>query len=356
MTTPAQMRNQVEAVLGKRFPSAFAMRPPAPLEFVPSGIAEVDAALFGGLPMGAITELTGEHSCGRTTLVLSALAGITRQGWAGAYVDASDALDPVSAAALGVDLRRLLWVRAKPSHRGDLHAGTSAAADVGRDSIVPVPVAEIFRGGGHHPRHEAVGLDRAIGRLFQQHDLRTDFTPLCSQSTRRPQLQPVNYTPIPISVTAPLEPPVVSSITFALPETRRTRRYGNWMRLEQALRAADLLLNTGGFCAIVLDLADISPEQARSVPPATWYRFRLQAEKLRTLFLVMSREPCANCCATVSVHCGPACVEWRQAVSTSPCLLAGLRYRVNVEHRRTQGFTRKKPATSEPVFWSSRAT
>ena len=52
----------------------FRMRPA--LEFVPSGVAALDA-LTGGLPRGAITDLYGPASSGRTSLLLSILAGAT---------------------------------------------------------------------------------------------------------------------------------------------------------------------------------------------------------------------------------------------------------------------------------------
>src|ERR1700723_2868584 len=88
--------------------SQLAVRP-AP-EMVSSGIAEMDA-LTGGLPRGCLTEICGPASSGRTTVLLAALAAATRRGEFCAVVDASDALDPQSAAAAGVDLDRLLWVR-----------------------------------------------------------------------------------------------------------------------------------------------------------------------------------------------------------------------------------------------------
>ena len=112
MNTAAELRKQVESALAGRIPAALSFRPPVASELVPCGVAEVDAALGGGLPLGAITELTGAASSGRTTLALATLAGVTRQGAACVYVDVSDSLDPLSAAALGVDLRRLLWVSA----------------------------------------------------------------------------------------------------------------------------------------------------------------------------------------------------------------------------------------------------
>ena len=78
---------------------------------VPSGIEWLDARLGGGLPCGAISEVTGPSSSGRTGLVLAALARSTQTGGIAAYVDATDCLDPRSAEQAGVVLDRLLWIR-----------------------------------------------------------------------------------------------------------------------------------------------------------------------------------------------------------------------------------------------------
>jgi hypothetical protein len=82
---------------------------PAP-DMVSSGIRELDA-LTGGLPRGCLTEICGPASSGRTSILLAALAQATRRGEVCALVDASDALHPASAAAAGVQLEHLLWVR-----------------------------------------------------------------------------------------------------------------------------------------------------------------------------------------------------------------------------------------------------
>jgi hypothetical protein len=82
---------------------------PSP-ETASSGIRQVDA-LTGGLPRGCLTEVSGADSSGRTSLMLSALAAATRREEICALIDVSDAFDPYSAAAAGVDLDRLLWVR-----------------------------------------------------------------------------------------------------------------------------------------------------------------------------------------------------------------------------------------------------
>lgn len=76
-----------------------------------SGDPALDSALLGGLPRGAVSELHGPASAGRTGLALALVSGVTRRGALAAFVDPGDHLDPGSAAAAGVDLERLLWLR-----------------------------------------------------------------------------------------------------------------------------------------------------------------------------------------------------------------------------------------------------
>jgi hypothetical protein len=116
--------------------------------------------------------------------------------------------------------------------------------------------------------------------------------------------------------------------------------------LEQALRATDLLLNAGGFRAMVLDMGDIRPELARRVPLATWYRFRLQAEKARVLFLLLTRISCAGSCAAMSVCFEEAKADWRQTAENGPWLLSGLRCHISVARNRVADMFRKKPVAS----------
>jgi len=84
-------------------------------ECLPTGIASLDALLTQGqtegFPRGAISEILGPESSGRTTLVHSLLAASTAQLEICAYVDTEDSFDPVSAAAAGVALSQLVWIR-----------------------------------------------------------------------------------------------------------------------------------------------------------------------------------------------------------------------------------------------------
>jgi recombination protein RecA len=82
-----------------------------PSSLVPIDVAALDACLRGGLPRGQLSELAGPRSSGRMTLLLQMMAAATARGEIVALVDMLDRLDVASAAAAGVDMSRLLWIR-----------------------------------------------------------------------------------------------------------------------------------------------------------------------------------------------------------------------------------------------------
>jgi len=106
----AILRARLESAFGERISSPFTDLDRRVFESVPTGIASLDA-VTGGLPRGAITEIFGPASSGRTSLMVSILAEATAGEEVGALVDGVDAFDPKSAAAGGIELNRLLWVR-----------------------------------------------------------------------------------------------------------------------------------------------------------------------------------------------------------------------------------------------------
>lgn len=77
------------------------------------GLPDVDDRLGGGVPVGAVTEVTGAPSSGRTSAVTALLAQVTSRHETAAYIDALDSFDPASSARKGVELSRLLWVRCR---------------------------------------------------------------------------------------------------------------------------------------------------------------------------------------------------------------------------------------------------
>ncbi len=79
------------------------------VETVPTGALSLDLALgVGGLPRGRVTEIYGPESSGKSTLAMHVVAEAQRNGGVCAYIDAEHAMDPVYAAAIGVDVDQLL--------------------------------------------------------------------------------------------------------------------------------------------------------------------------------------------------------------------------------------------------------
>jgi|SRR5687767_6171502 len=106
----ALSKAEIESDIASRFGDAFRIHEKAAPETLSTGIAEVDT-LTGGIPRGAITEIFGPRSSGRTSLLYSLLAYATAHDEICALVDTNDVFAPTAAAAAGIDLDRLLWVR-----------------------------------------------------------------------------------------------------------------------------------------------------------------------------------------------------------------------------------------------------
>src|SRR6202165_847966 len=106
----ASAKREIESALANGFGAVCQQRQKQPAEIVPTGVGEIDARL-DGFPRGAITEIHGTASSGRTSLLLSALAVATLHEEACALVDTSDTFVLSSAGNARVDCDRLLWVR-----------------------------------------------------------------------------------------------------------------------------------------------------------------------------------------------------------------------------------------------------
>ncbi len=241
---------------------------------VSAGIAALDA-MTGGLPCGALTEICGPASSGRTSLLLATVAAITQQGKACALVDVTDSFDPLSAASAGIDLRQLLWVRCN---------GVVTKRD-------PAKVTRYIE--NDFGVHEAV-------------EVRTDA---------------------PISA------------------ARATRKLA-FRKLEQGLRAADLLIQGGGFSLIVLDAADLAPEITRKVPMTTWFRFRRAVENTPTAFLLLTRTAVASGCASLSLRMDRTAT--RKTSQADRPTHARLLYGLEVSVEMVRGSAPKKQPKSVP--------
>jgi hypothetical protein len=81
-------------------------------------------------------------------------------------------------------------------------------------------------------------------------------------------------------------------------------------RLETTLRVTDMILHSGGFGLILLDLCDIAPAALDRVPVSYWYRFRRAIEHSRTLMLILARQSVARSCATRQFGLRQQTIQW----------------------------------------------
>jgi len=339
MSSAATLRRQIEAALSQRIPSALTPAAKTTRELFPTGNAAIDAMLHGGFPAAAVTEMIGPECCGRTALALSSLAELTKAGRVCAWIDVSDTLSPESAAASGVDLKRLLWVRCGVQPAGQATAASDKDVTVPEKCFAHPAVKRGLHGGGFgpHPRTEAKGLSDGVSGLLRQNAT----APRCAEPQRRVRAERPVFE-------LDAAPPSVSrkvSTTGVKP----------WPRIEQGLRATDLLLQAGGFSAIVLDLGSIAPEHVSRIPLATWFRYGAAAERSRTSVLLLTQHACSKSSAGLVLRL--------EAGSPHDCegtVLAGFERRLEVSRQRFTEVSkkvvpfRKPPQRANAADWQSK--
>lgn len=341
MLTATTIRFQIESALAKKIPSALNPRPRMIRPVLETGVENLDELLQGGLPVGALTELIGPECSGRTSVAHSFIARMTGANKVCAWIDVSDAFDPVSAAAVGVHLKKLLWVRCGVRQTDTARIGKRFVLP--EKYLVPHPVKKGLHGGGFgpHPRTEVRGLSDAVADLLHQ----DSTAQRCAEPLHRPRPQKENSERSSASAVYPVQTP---------------RRGKQFDAIEQGVRSADLLLQTGGFSAIVLDLASIPPEFVARIELSTWHRYRLAAERTQSTILLLTQYSCAKSSSELQLRLLPASeIEDENAVFT------GMQPHVEVVRQRfTQNENsnsnvvplRKSPQNAHAASWQNPTT
>lgn len=338
MPSANSIRMQIEASLSGRIPSALSPVPRVLRQTSSTGISAIDDVLDGGLPLGALTEMVGPECSGRTSLALSFLAHLTQAGKVCAWIDVSNSLRPESVAAAGIDLDRLLWVRCGVGQNSRGIGISEVVFTLPEKYMLALPTKKGLHGGGFgsHPRNEQKGLSHAVSDLFPPQALAAR----CAEPQRRVAKEPEQFEPVTIPMATLKE--ATAAIT-------------PWTRLEQALKATDLLLHGGGFSAIVLDMGSIAPNFALRVPLATWFRYRAAAERSQVSILLLSQHACAKSSAELVLQ-----MESQDARSDERTVFTGLHHHLEIQRQR---FTQssnvvplKKPAQrAHGVSWKSQS-
>jgi recombination protein RecA len=332
MSTAQYLRAQIEANLAKRIPSALTPSPKTAYTVAPTGIREVDELLHGGFPIGALSEIVGPECSGRTSLALTFVANLTQAGKVCAWVDVSDTFHPESAAAIGVDLSRLLWIRCGHTENASLPNISDRGLHVAEKPLkrkTGLPPA-----GGSHPRMEANGLSDAVSDLLT-------IAPRCAEA--QPKTRPRSLSDQ-SRQSGPQLTPFPSSQTKASPKRK------SWSRVEQGLRVSDLLLQAGGFSCIVLDMGSLNAEYSLRVPLATWFRFRAAAERLQSNVVLLTQHACSRNSAGLVLRLDPGNV-----LGEDGTIFTGLEHRADLTRQRfAQGNVlplRKQPQSVQAAHW-----
>jgi hypothetical protein len=122
----------------------------------------------------------------------------------------------------------------------------------------------------------------------------------------------------------------------------RSAKKGSAMRvelqpLEQAFRAADMILQAGGFTLMAVDLAGIEEKLLQKIPLTTWFRFSRAMERMAAALLFLTPSPLARSCAALTLRVRMRRPEWKKTSAVPlphATLLAGLEIEAEIVRAR----------------------
>jgi hypothetical protein len=121
--------------------------------------------------------------------------------------------------------------------------------------------------------------------------------------------------------------------------------------LEQAFKAADIIVQNGGFGLIAVDLGNIEERLLRKVPLSTWFRFARVVEKMPTALVFLLSHPAAQSCSALTLHLSSNCARWQGLSQVSHAhFLSGIEYGIEIGRSRM-----RKPVQSVPEDFTANA-
>jgi hypothetical protein len=234
--------------------------------------------------------------------------------------------------------RRLLWVRCGVSET--VSEQETRKFILPSECFTPKPVLKGLHGGGHgtHPRNEVKGLSAAVGKFLSDETVRARCAEPISKPRPTPQTFAPNLRPASTSVRTP----------------RRGRAYD---AVEQALRSADLLIQTGGFSAVILDFGEIASEVVSRIDLSTWHRYRVAAEQTQASIVLLSQYPCAKSSSELQLR-----LSSLEDTNEERTVFTGLSAHVEVLRQRFRQTPsnvvpmRKPPQSVREARWTHRAS
>jgi hypothetical protein len=146
------------------------------------------------------------------------------------------------------------------------------------------------------------------------------------------------------------DPESADAVGVCLSRLLWVRCSGRGMKaVEQAFKAADILIQNGGFGVIALDLGNVEEKLIRKVPLTTWFRFARVMEALPTALVVLLTHSAAQSCAALTLNMG-ASSQWSGSDSVSHTqLISSVQFDLEIGRTRT-----KKPVQNATTSFTAR--
>jgi len=225
--------------------------------------------------------------------------------------------------------------------------------------LIPGPGIKGLHGGGcgPHPRGEVKGLPEAVGGFLRpEAGGRAEEMP-ASLPGKEWVRSAHNGDQFPSLTESQFQLPFENPFASARASNRQLCAGRPWKRMEQALRVTDLLLQAGGFSAIVLDMGSIAPGDVLRVPLATWFRYRAAAERSQASIVLLTQHACAKSSAGLLLQ-----FQNGRPREVEQTLFTGIEHRLTVSRERFQAYAqphekvitlRKLPQAERSASWPS---
>lgn len=133
---------------------------PMNVETISSGSVVLDSIAGGGLPKGRLIEIFGPEASGKTSVALTAVGNVQREGGTAAFIDFENALDPKYARKLGVDIDKLAL--SQPDYA---EQGLEIVAMLASSGVVDIIVVDSIAAMVPKAEHEGDMEQQTIGLL-----------------------------------------------------------------------------------------------------------------------------------------------------------------------------------------------
>jgi hypothetical protein len=261
---------------------------------------------------------------GEASILNLLLAQATRGEHYCALVDVNGVFDAHFAAEMDADLSKLLWVR----------CGGARTKEYEHERVrllsQPMNLELMMAGGG-----DVIGSLAALTESEMKKPVQS-----VSEIEGSQKMAGGGVRQLSVELVDSKETRRISRSSLARPGMSRLDLKQEMKPLEKAFKAADILLQNGGFGLIAVDLSGVDERLLRKVPKATWFRFSRVAEKTQTPLVFLASYPAAGNCSAWTLRMKGMRAVWSGSVNAPHTnILADVSFGAEVTWSRRRGKT-----------------